>query len=161
MKTHANFNPIRIHTSVRKGQRDYLAQLARNPTLVRTTTISELLSLMLGAFLSKKPFLAPNWKWIRPEGYYISVGGQRLKNADWVPLNPDIVDINVAGKIISSETLIKSLKAVAAEHIQKLRSSETGVSMVTHNFINWGLTELYPPAIFNVLLKPPELEISF
>ena len=161
MKTPVNFNPVRIHTSIRKGQRDYLAQLARNPTLVRTTTISELLSLMLGAFLSKKPFLAPNWKWIRPEGYYIFVGGKRLKNADWVPLNPDIVDINIAGKVISSEMLIKGLQAVAAEHIQKLRSNETGISMATYNFINWGLTELYPPKIYNVAMEPPELEISF
>jgi hypothetical protein len=156
-----NPNSVEVHTSVTRQQRDYLMHLAATPGLTKTGTLTELLSYAAANFLTTKPYEKPGWEWIRPEGYYRYVNGERLPNGDWVALNPGICDIEVDGSTVSSERIVASLRAVAARpDLPKLRSNDTGMNSLLHTLIDWVVNDLYPPAKYAPRIAAPKMEIK-
>lgn len=154
-----NPNTIEVHTAVLRQQRDYLMRLASTPGLTRTGTLTELFSYAAANFLTTKPYEKPGWEWIRPQGYYRYVNGERIHNGDWIALNPGICDIEVEGETLSSERIVASLRAVAHKYVPKLRSNDTGMNSLLHTLIVWVVSELYPPAKFAPRMSAPKMEI--
>ncbi len=157
-----NDNIIPVHTAVTRQQRDYLTHLASTPGLTKTGTVNELLSYGAAAFLTARPYENPKWEWIRPQGYYSYVNGERMRNGDWVALNPGICDIQVnGGETLSSARIVSSLESVARSQIPPIRSTDTGMNSLLHNLIRWMVSDLYPPSKYGATkVSAPKLKIE-
>ena len=165
-RTALNAHAIELHSAIRRSQRDRVQSLASNRAITKTGTVAELMTIALAHFLARRPYLDAAWTWSRPEAYYRFDGyitkqladgstvtvRNRLPNADWLAWHPEVVDLTVEGKVLSSALLVKRLKTIA-NTLPKSRPSETGVSWAMYAVLVWMLEELFP-------LTPAEADLA-
>lgn len=153
-------NPITLHTVVPKGMRAYLTALYSHPDLAPTLTLAEIFTKGVIGFLSERPYLEPGFSWVRPPGRYYYVDGIRMTRDGWYSLNPKLMDLeDKNGKIVTSEVLHDSLKALSAS-VPRKHGMDNGMSAVVYTVLTWMCTDMFPPKKYGFKMDVLPVEVS-
>lgn len=132
-----NTGYIRLHTTLSIPDRAYLSMLALIPGIMPKERASndQLFSIGACLFFAKRPWLEKGWEWQHPSA--------AKTNPEWVAIHPQLVDVPIGDEMIPSSLLHEHILALAAV-VPKMRSNDSGKSLVTYSIISWALKNVFP-----------------